>query len=107
MFPSWFFLLLAIVSEVLGTTCMKLSAGFSRTLPSILMFLCYGISLVALTVAVRRIEISVAYAIWSGLGTVLIAGIGMLFFNEEIGMLKVASILLVVAGVVGLNLRNV
>ena len=100
----WFFLLLAIVAEVAGTTFMKLSGGLSRLLPSLAMLGCYAISVGALALAVKRFEIGVAYAAWSGIGTALIAVIGVVFFREEVNALKIASLALVIAGVAGLNL---
>lgn len=102
----WFLLVAAILLEVAGTTAMKLSYGFTRLLPSILLFTFYALSFAALTIALKRIEVSTAYAIWSGLGTVLIALIGIWFFNESVSPLKVASIALVILGVIGLNLGN-
>lgn len=102
----WFLLVAAILLEVAGTTAMKLSYGFTRLLPSILLFTFYALSFAALTIALKRIEVSTAYAIWSGLGTVLIALIGIWFFNESVSPLKLASIALVIIGVIGLNLGN-
>ena len=100
---NWLFLVLAIVAEVVGTTCMKLSSGFTQLLPSVAMFTFYGLSLSALTMALKKIEVSVAYAIWSGLGTALIAIIGIFGFKEPATALKIMSILLIIIGVVGLN----
>ena len=68
----WFYLASAILFEVAGTTSMKLSYGFTRLLPSILLFVFYAISFVSLTFAVKKIDMSVSYAIWSGVGTALI-----------------------------------
>ncbi len=65
----WFILVAAIVLEVAGTTCMKLSAGFTRPVPSLLLWVCYAASFTARTLALKDIEVSVAYAIWSGVGT--------------------------------------
>ncbi len=104
MLSSWLFLVLAIGSEVAGTTCMKLSEGFSKPLSSIFMFVCYGLSLGALTMTIKRIEIGTAYAVWSGIGTVLITVIGIICFREDFNWLKAASIGFVVVGVVGLRL---
>ncbi|MFQ5458241.1 MAG: DMT family transporter [Myxococcota bacterium] len=104
--PHWLYLTAAIVLEVEGTTCMKLSAGFSRLLPSILIFAFYAASFTALTYALKRIDVSVAYAIWSGLGTVLITAIGMLYFREPATAVRFLSIALIIAGVVGLNLSS-
>lgn len=101
---SWLYLGIAIALEVCGTTSMKLSEGFSRLVPSILIFIFYGLSFGALTVAIKGIDISVAYAVWSGAGTALIAGIGILWFKEPSGALKLASLGLIIMGVIGLNL---
>jgi small multidrug resistance pump len=99
-------LMMAIVFEVTGTTAMKLSDGFTRPLPSILLILFYFLSLAALTLALKRIEVSIAYAVWAGVGTVLVAVIGILWFREPVSLLKVGSILLIVTGVVGLHLSG-
>jgi small multidrug resistance pump len=101
---SWLYLVLAIVLEVSGTTSMKVSQGFTRIVPSVLMFLFYGLSLSALTLALKKIDVSVAYAVWSGLGTALIAGVGVLWFREPLNAMKIMSLLLIILGVIGLNL---
>jgi len=101
---QWLFLILAIVFEVGGTTSMKLSQGFTRLAPSIALFVFYIISFMFLTLALRQIEITVTYAIWSGVGTALIAVIGFAVFNESLTPLKLGSMALIVIGVVGLNL---
>jgi len=106
LIASWMVLLLAIGSEVAGTTLMKLSDGFSKPLPSVSMFIGYGIALGALTLATKRIEIGVAYAVWSGIGTALIATIGIAFFDESLSSTKVVSLLLIVAGTIGLNIST-
>ena len=103
---SWFYLVVAIVLEVSGTTSMKLSQGFTKVLPSVLMFLFYGSSLGALTLALKRIDVSVAYAVWSGLGTALIASVGVLWLKEPLNTLKIVSLMLIIIGVIGLNLRG-
>jgi small multidrug resistance pump len=103
---AWFYLIAAIVLEVSGTTCMKLSQGFTRLTPSVLLFVFYGLSFTGLTIVLRHIEVSVAYAIWSGLGTALIAVIGILYFKESFSTLKVISLGLVIIGVIGLNLSG-
>jgi small multidrug resistance pump len=93
----------AIVLEVAGTTSMKLSQGFSRPLPSVLLFVFYGLSFTLMTFAVKKIDMSVSYAIWSGVGTALIALIGFAWFKEPLTTLRIVSIVLIVAGVFGLN----
>ena len=100
---SWLFLALAIVLEVCGTTCMKLSEGFSRLTPSVLIFVFYGLSFVAFTFALRRIDVSFAYAVWAGLGVLLIGAVGILYFKEPVSVLKIVSIGLIIIGVAGLH----
>ena len=102
--PAWAALIVSIVLEVAGTTCMKFSEGFTRLTPSVLIFVFYGISFYAFTLAVKKIELGTAYAIWAGAGTALITVIGILYFREPATLMKLASISLIIAGVVGLNL---
>ena len=102
---SWVYLFLAIISEVTGTTRMKLSGGFTKVWPSIAIFIFYGISLTSLTIAIKKIDISVAYAIWCGLGISLISTIGILWFEEPVNILKIASIGIIIIGVIGLNIK--
>lgn len=99
----WLALSGAILLEVAGTTSMKLSYGFSRPVPSVLLFVFYAMSFTLMTIAVKKIDMSVSYAIWSGVGTALIALIGIGWFKEPLTSLKIVSIVLIVAGVFGLN----
>ena len=85
---------------------MKLSYGFTRRLPTILMFIFYILGFVPLNLALKRINISVAYAIWSGIGTAIITTIGILWFKEPVNALKLISIALIIIGLVGLNLSG-
>jgi len=85
---------------------MKLSAGFTRFTSSALMWLFYGVCFYCLTFALKKIDISVAYAIWSGVGTALIATIGVLYFREPVSALKVVGVIAIVGGVVALNLSG-
>jgi small multidrug resistance pump len=103
---SWLFLILAILLEVSGTTSMKLSQGFTKIVPSILLFFFYGLSLGALTLAWKTIDVSVAYTVWSGLGTALIAAAGIVWFKEPLSAVKLVSIALIIIGVMGLNLSG-
>jgi small multidrug resistance pump len=102
----WIYLLGAIAFEVAGTTAMKLSEGFTRTWPSVAMMVFYLLSLGALTLALKRFDMSMAYAIWSGVGTALITVVGFYFFKEPVTLLKVGSIALIIVGVVGLHLSS-
>src|SRR3712207_6916122 len=89
---GWILLVLAILLEVAGTTNMKLSEGFSKLLPSVLVLFFYALSIIALTFAVNRLDVSVAYAIWSGMGTALVAIIGLWFFQESITSIKLVAL---------------
>ncbi len=101
--PAWLYLAVSIVLEVAGTTSMKLSDGFSRLLPSVLILVFYGLSFYAFTLALKKIDLSVAYAVWAGSGTALVAVIGIIWFNDSVTPLKLLCLGLVVAGVAGLN----
>ncbi|MDD3582104.1 MAG: multidrug efflux SMR transporter [Desulfobacca sp.] len=103
---TWVFLILAIVLEVSGTISMKLSQGFTKFCPTLSMFLFYALSLASLTLALKKIEISLAYAVWSGVGTALIATAGIVWFREPLSVIKMISIGLVIVGIIGLNLSG-
>ena len=103
---GWILLIVAIVLEVAGTTNMKLSEGFSKLVPSMLVLFFYALNIIALTFAVNRLDVSVAYAVWSGMGTALVAVIGLWFFQESLTSVKVVALGLIVVGVVMLHLTS-
>ena len=103
---GWILLIVAIVLEVAGTTNMKLSEGFSKLVPSVLVLFFYALSIIALTFAVNRLDVSVAYAVWSGMGTALVAVIGLWFFQESLTSIKVVALGLIIVGVVMLHLTS-
>lgn len=100
---AWALLGLAIVFEVVGTTCMKLADGFSRGTPAAVMFACYGAAFACNTYVVRTLDLSITYAVWSGVGTVATAVVGIVWFREPATALKMVSIGLIVTGVMGLH----
>jgi small multidrug resistance pump len=106
MYASWLFLLAAILLEVCGTTCMKLSQGLTRLGPSLGVFIFYTLSLTALTFALKKLQVSIAYAVWSGVGTALVAVIGTVWFREPMTAVKMVCLTMIIAGVVGLYLLN-
>jgi len=95
----------AIVLEVGGTLSLKLSDGLVKRGPVLLMVLMYGLSFFAFSHALKHMEVGTAYAIFSALGTALMASVGILWFNEPATVLKLVSLFLIVLGVVGLNLN--
>ena len=101
----WLYLALGIIFEVLGTICMKLAEGFTKLVPSVLVFVFYGLALAALVLVLKKAgEISAIYAIWASAGTALIAIIGVVWFKEPVTPVKVISILLIILGILGLEL---
>jgi small multidrug resistance pump len=103
---AWWVLAAAIVLEVGGSTCMRLSDGFSRPLPSVLIFVFYAGAFALNVMVVRVLGLGTTYAVWSGVGTLLTALIGCLLFGEPATMLKLASTGLIIAGVVGMQLAS-
>ncbi len=103
---GWGLLVVAILLEVAGTTNMKLSEGFSKPVPSVLVLFFYALSIIALTFAVNRLDVSVAYAVWSGMGTALVAMIGLWFFQESITAIKLVALGFIVVGVAMLHLTT-
>ena len=103
---AWVYLVGAIVFEVFGTTMMKVSDGFSRLWPSLGMVAGYVAAFGMLALALKTMQVGTAYALWAGLGTALVAVIGMVVFAEPFNLLKGAGLVLVIGGVVLLNLAG-
>jgi small multidrug resistance pump len=101
---AWLFLAIGIVFEVLGTVMMKFADGFTKLWPSVFVFLFYGLSLVSLVFVLKKLEVSIAYAIWASCGTALIAVIGILWFKEPVSVIKIISIALIIVGIIGLEM---
>jgi small multidrug resistance pump len=103
---AWIYLAAAIATEVIGTVALRYTDGFTNPGPSVLVVATYGISLWLTALALRELEISLAYAVWAGVGTAAVAVIGMTALGESVNALKLASIALVIGGVVGLNVSG-
>ncbi|EKD54757.1 MAG: hypothetical protein ACD_60C00046G0004 [uncultured bacterium] len=103
---GWWYLMVAIPFGVLGTLSMKLSNGFLRWKSSLCILVFYTISFVALTLAIQKIDLSIVYALWSGIGTILVAILGVFLLGESISIKKIFSIGLIVLGVLGIHLAN-
>ena len=101
----YLFLLAAIAFEVLGTSLLKATEGFTRLLPTVVCLGSYVAAFAALAWAIKHeLPVGVAYAMWSGLGTAAIVAIGVIFLNEPISFQKIAGVVLVIGGVAVLNL---
>lgn len=100
---AYVYLAAAIIFEILGTISMKYAEGFTKVVPSVLIFVCYGICFVALTIALKTLPVSMVYAIWAGVGTAIMAVVGLFFFNEPLPLQKIMATSLIILGVVMLN----
>jgi small multidrug resistance pump len=101
---AWTYLAIGIVFEVIGTTCLKLSNGFTEITWSCLCVACFVAAMYVLSLSVKTLDISIVYAIWSGVGITLISFIGVFFFQEQVTFLKFFFIALIVIGVAGLQI---
>src|SRR3954471_7970389 len=104
--PTVLLLSLAIVTEVGATIALRLSDGFTKLGPSVAVILGYGLSFVLLSLVLKQLSVGYVYAVWSAAGTALIAVVGILAFGEGASIMKFASLGLIMAGVVGLNLAG-
>lgn len=99
----WLYLAIAIVAEVVGTSFLKASAGFTKLLPTVMVAVGYGLAFFFLSLTVDKVPTGIAYAIWSGAGVTLIAAIGWLFLGQKLDGPAIVGMGLIVAGVVVLN----
>lgn len=103
---SWICLAFAIICEIIGTTTLKMSNGFTVLLPSVVTIVMYISSFFLLSKALKTIEVGITYAIWSGVGTAIITIIGIMFFNENVSFVKILCIVFIIIGSVGLKMIN-
>ena len=99
----WILLVIAIVAEVIATTALKAAEGFTRLLPSVVVVVGYGVSFYFLSLTLKTIPVGVVYAIWSGVGIVLISLLGWIVYRQSLDTPAVIGMSLIVAGVVVLN----
>ena len=104
--PAWLLLLAAIASEVVGTSCLKLSAGMSRPLPTLVVLAAYGSSMLLLSKVVQTIPLGITYALWSGIGIVAIVLVGLLAYRQIPSSGQLVGMALIAAGVVVVNLTG-
>ncbi|PAV24765.1 QacE family quaternary ammonium compound efflux SMR transporter [Tamilnaduibacter salinus] len=103
---AWLLLSLAIVSEVIGTSALKSSDGFTRLWPSIMVVVGYGLAFYCLALVLRTIPVGIAYAVWAGTGVALMALVGWLVYGQRLDVPGIVGILLIVAGVFVLNIYS-
>ena len=103
---AWLFVIVAGLFEIGFAIMLKMSHGFTRLVPSILFVVCAAISFALLDRSLKTLPVGTAYAVWTGIGAAGTATIGMLFMHDPATVIRIASIFLIVAGVVGLNLAG-
>jgi len=101
---KWVFLIIAIVGELVATSSLKESNGFTKLVPSIICVIGYGITFYFLSLAIKEIPLGVAYAVWAGVGIILVAGVGYFWFQQKLDFPAIVGVVLIVAGVVIMNL---
>jgi multidrug transporter EmrE-like cation transporter len=100
---AWLLLGTAIVAEVIGTSALKASEGFTRLLPSVVVVLGYAVAFYCLSLVLKTVPVGIAYAVWSGLGIVLITLVAFVVYGQKIDLPGLIGMGLIVAGVVVLN----
>ena len=101
---KWVYLSIAICAEVIATSALKASEGFSRWLPTLIVVIGYAVAFYFLSITLKTMPIGIAYAVWSGLGVVLVSIVGIVFLGQSIDAAGMIGISLILAGVLVLNL---
>ena len=100
---SWVTLVIAIIAEVIATSALKASDGFTRLWPSVITVLGYGVAFYCLSLTLKHIPVGLAYAVWSGLGVVLITAVSWVLFGQKLDAPALIGMGLIVAGVIVMN----
>lgn len=100
---SYLYLAVAIIAEVIATSALKASDEFSKLVPSVIVVVGYGVAFYCLSMVLKTIPVGVAYAVWSGLGIVLISIVGLVMFGQKLDLAAIVGMLLIVSGVVVMN----
>ena len=103
---SWLFLAVAIFGEVVATSALKSSNGFTKLVPSIVVVVGYGFAFYFLSLALKSIPVGIAYAVWAGLGIVLVAAIAWVLYGQKLDFWALVGMGLIISGVAVLNLLS-
>ena len=103
---NWIFLCVAIIAEVIATSALKSSEGFSKPIASVIVVLGYIIAFYCLSLTLKTIPVGIAYAIWSGVGIVLVTTIAWIVFDQKLDVWGIVGIALIMSGVLVLNLLS-
>lgn len=101
---TYLYLIIAIVAEVIATSALKTAEGFTRLVPSLIVVVGYAIAFYCLSLVLRTMPVGIAYAIWSGVGIVLVAAIGAVLFGQKLDLAAIIGLGLIIAGVLVVNL---
>lgn len=101
---NWLYLIVAIIAEVIATSALKATAGFTRLIPSLLVIVGYGTAFYFLSLTLRSIPLGIAYALWSGIGIVLVSIVGWLLYRQHLDSAAIIGIALIISGVLVINL---
>ena len=101
---QYVYLFIAVIAETIGTTALQASQQFTKALPTVIVFVAYGVAFYLLGLALKSIPVGVAYAIWSGLGIFCIAIIGFVVFGQKLDLAAIAGLALIVAGILVIHL---
>ncbi|MFM6905132.1 MAG: DMT family transporter [Acinetobacter tjernbergiae] len=103
---NWLFLFIAIIAEVIATSALKSSEGFTKPIASIVVVLGYMIAFYCLSLTLKTIPVGIAYAVWSGVGIVLITTVAWIVFDQKLDVWGIVGIVLIMSGVLVLNLLS-
>ncbi|TMP20431.1 QacE family quaternary ammonium compound efflux SMR transporter [Pseudoalteromonas sp. S2721] len=103
---TWIILFVAVLGEVIATTSLKLSEGFTKLTPSVAVFVGYAVAFYFLSLTLKSIPLGIAYAVWSGLGVVIVSIIGWVLFGQKLDIWAFVGIALIISGVVVINLLS-
>ena len=103
---NWLFLALAIGFEIISTSALKAAAGFTKPLPTTVVLIGYASAFYCLSLALRTIPMGIAYAIWSGIGIVVISLVGLIVYRQRLDAAAIVGILLIIAGTLVINLLS-
>lgn len=103
---GYVYLIVSILFEIVGSACLKLSAGFTNVIPSLLLILFYGLSFTFIIFALKTISLSVGYSIWAGLGTAGAAIVGVFLFKETLSGINFVGLVVIIAGVILMNIKT-
>ncbi len=101
---KWIYLIIAILGELIATSSLKESSGFTKLWPSVICIIGYGLTFYFLSLAIKEIPMGVAYAVWAGVGILLVAGVSYFYFQQKLDSPAIIGMVLIVSGVVIMNL---